>query len=123
MIMKVKEKIVNIFSIIFITVLFIMAFTFIIFHHNGSSGALKDAWSILGSFFGGIATLTTGYIAFIIFDGWKLQHNKQLSNDFNISVYKQYIHLDNLILEYALLVAGLLPLENKMIIPFLSKKI
>ncbi|MDQ9019932.1 hypothetical protein RFI02_02300 [Acinetobacter sichuanensis] len=71
--MKVKEKIVNILSIIFIVTLFLMSFTFIIFHNTDSATALKDAWSTLGSFFGGIATLTTAYVASLLFNDWREQ--------------------------------------------------
>lgn len=69
--MKVKEKIVNILSIIFIVTLFLMSFTFIIFHNTDSATALKDAWSTLGSFFGGVATLTTAYVALLLFNDWR----------------------------------------------------
>lgn len=72
--MKVKEIIVNILSIIFTVMLFVMAFTFIIFHYSDSTTALKDAWSTLGSFFGGIATLTTAYVASLLFNDWRDQH-------------------------------------------------
>ncbi|NNP71286.1 hypothetical protein A7P53_00060 [Acinetobacter defluvii] len=69
--MKVKEIIVNIVAVILIVMFFITMFVFILFHYANSATALKDSLTTLGSFFSGIATLTTAYVAFILYSDWR----------------------------------------------------
>lgn len=88
--MKLNNLISNIAAITFISLLFIFALTWIIFDFNDSSSALKDTWSIIGSVFGGFATLVAAYIASQLFNDWKEQHNKQVKNDFALRTYNQF---------------------------------
>lgn len=71
MIMKVKEIIANIVAVIIIVMFFITMFVFILFYCANSATALKDSLTTLGSFFGGIATLTTAYVACLLFNDWR----------------------------------------------------
>jgi hypothetical protein len=54
---------------------------------NGYPPALKEAFSITASFFGGIATLVAAYIAAQLFNDWRVQHNKQITNEFALKTY------------------------------------
>lgn len=53
----------------------------------GYPSALKEAFSITASFFGGIATLVAAYIAAQLFNDWRAQHNKQITNEFALKTY------------------------------------
>lgn len=68
-----------IFSIIVATILGIILIITIficLFFSWGSTSAFKDSIAIVGSLFGGCATLATGLIATFLFNDWKEQHNK-----------------------------------------------
>lgn len=63
----------------------ILLFTFIFYLYGGERSVLEDALSMTASFFGGIATLVAAYIASLLFNDWKEQHNKSiLSNEAKI---------------------------------------
>ena len=61
--------------------IFLLAFTWIIFDFQKSSNSLKDSWAIVSSLFGGFATLTAAYIASKLFNDWGEQHNKTVIAD------------------------------------------
>ncbi|MDR3029936.1 MAG: hypothetical protein LBV35_15980 [Acinetobacter sp.] len=79
--MKINILILNIFAIMFVVLIFIMALTFIIFHFQDASTSLKDAWSTTASFFGGFATLTAAYIGSKLFNDWKEEKKYELENN------------------------------------------
>lgn len=76
--MDIKSLVSNIVAICILILLFLMAFTWIIFEFNSHSSSLKDSLSIVSSLFGGIAALAAAYIASRLFNDWKEQHNKQI---------------------------------------------
>lgn len=76
--MKIKDKILNCFAIAFISLLFLFAFTWIIFYFQSSANSLKDTWTIVSSLFGGIATLTAAYIASLLFSDWRDNYNANI---------------------------------------------
>lgn len=64
---------------------FCFASSWILFEFKGSSNSLKDTWSIVSSLFSGGAALIAAYIASLLFNDWKEQHNKSiLSNEAKI---------------------------------------
>ncbi|MFN4105715.1 MULTISPECIES: hypothetical protein [Acinetobacter] len=51
---------------------------------------LKDSISLTSNFFGGIAALIAAYIATQLFNDWREQHNKEVTNVFRLKVLEQY---------------------------------
>lgn len=90
-----RSIVANTLSIVFVTSLFVLAFTWIIFDYTESSKSLKDAWDITGSFFGGITTLVAAYIATQLFNDWRDQHNKSVDSQFCMKIY-DFIDFANL---------------------------
>lgn len=80
--MKIKDKILNCFAIAFISLLFLFAFTWIIFDFQSSANSLKDTWTIVSSLFGGIATLTAAYIASLLFNDWRVEKQFELNKEY-----------------------------------------
>lgn len=68
---NIQDSVIKTIAITFIVILFLFAFTWIIFDFQGSSNSLKDTWGIVSSLFGGMATLAAAYIASILFNDWK----------------------------------------------------
>lgn len=83
---KTNELIYSVIAISFLVLIFIFAFTWIVFDFSNSPNSLKDTWSIIGSIFGGVATIATAVIAKIIYDGWKNEYNKNIEKEFIIKV-------------------------------------
>ena len=76
--MDVKSKISTSLALCFIGLLFTFAFTWIIFDFENSPNSLKETWTIISGLFSGFATLIAAYIASLLFNDWKVQHNKQI---------------------------------------------
>ncbi|OEY95963.1 hypothetical protein BJD20_12700 [Acinetobacter proteolyticus] len=86
--MKLSNIIENIFAITFVSLLFIFALTWIIFNFNDSTSALKDTWTTIGSFFGGVATLVAAYIAYSLYDDWRKPHNLSIETEHKKEILK-----------------------------------
>lgn len=85
--MRIKNSISNVLSISFVALLFLFAFTWIIFDFNGSSSSLKDTWSIVSSFFGGLTTLVAAYIASLLYNDWRDQENEVFKRNLAYNIY------------------------------------
>lgn len=83
----VKNIVANTIAITCVGLLFLFAFTWIIFNFQGSATSLKDTWSIVSSLFGGIATLAAAYIASILFNDWRVQENEIFKRDLAHAIY------------------------------------
>lgn len=104
--MKLKNIIENILAISFVTLLFIFALTWIIFNFNDSTSALKDSWTTIGSFFGGVATLVAAYIAYNLYDDWRQPHNLSIETEHKkaiLAVIRKIIPIEN---KYDLLISN-----------------
>lgn len=97
---NVKSSIAKTLAIVFILVLFLFAFTWIIFDFQKSNTSLKDTWSIVSSLFGGIATLAAAYIASLLFVDWKAQHNATILAHEARNLHKNVNTLRKLVAEY-----------------------
>lgn len=86
--------IVNTLAVVIIATLFFFALTFILFNFFKIETSLKDTWSTLGSFFGGITTLSAAYIASLLFNDWKEQHNKEIEIKFISKVLECFEQFD-----------------------------
>lgn len=73
--MDIKSTVLKLFALSFTGLLFIFAFTWIIFDFQKSPNSLKDTWTIISSLFSGIATLVAAYIAALLYSDWKDPHN------------------------------------------------
>lgn len=76
--MDIKSKILKSLALCFIGLLFTFAFTWIVFDFQKSSDGLKDTWAIVASIFSGFCTLVAAYIASLLFNDWRVQHNKNI---------------------------------------------
>ena len=54
-----------------------------------------DSISALGSLLSAAATFFATYIATRLFNDWKIQHNKQVINNFGLQVYEQFSNFEN----------------------------
>lgn len=124
--MDLKNLVPNIISVCILILLFLIAFTWIIFEFSNSSNSLKDSLSIVSSLFGGIATLAAAYVGSMLFNDWKEQHNKtvisSLSQDLLITISKDI----ELIVNIFSFVKGKdpnIPLTNEKILLELLNKI
>ncbi|MFH4064643.1 hypothetical protein WAI74_11125 [Acinetobacter baumannii] len=97
--MKINNLIGNIIAIYFVSLIFVFALTWIIFDFNGSSSALKDTWSIVGSIFGGVTTLAAAYVAYSLYDDWIKPHNLSIETEHKKEILK--------------VIRKIIPIENK----------
>jgi len=67
----IKNIVANTIAGTILALLFLFAFTWIIFDFQSSANSLKDTWSIVSSLFGGLTTLAASYVALLIYSGWK----------------------------------------------------
>lgn len=63
--------------------------------------ALKDSLSTTSGIFGGLATLAAAVIAAYLFNDWKEQHNKQISNSLALQAYEEFTVLEREVFEFA----------------------
>lgn len=92
--MRIKDSVSNVLSISFVALLFLLAFTWIVFDFNNSSSSLKDTLSIVSSFFGGITTLIAAYIASLLFNDWKEAQRFDIAKNVLIELIKLKSHID-----------------------------
>lgn len=71
----IKSIAANTASITFVSLIFLFAFTWVIFDFHRVDNSLKDTWSIVSSLFGGAATLAAAYIASLVYGEWRLQES------------------------------------------------
>lgn len=69
----VKSTVANTIVVTFIALLFLFAFTWIIFDFNSLPESLKETWAIVSSLFGGLATLSAAYIGSKLYNDWRAQ--------------------------------------------------
>lgn len=105
---RVQTAILLCFLIIF--PMFALAFNFYSQTNLGFSEVLDKSFSVLIGVFGGAATLTAAYIASLLFNDWKEQHNKNIDvafinqilrnfEDFDLMFSRQYIFIQDLYYE------------------------
>ena len=93
--MNIRTPVLSILAFTFIVLLFVFAFTWIIFDFQGSSSSLKDTWSIVSSVFGGIATLVAAYIALFLYSDWRQAEKFNAAKEALISLTKLKSYIDN----------------------------
>jgi len=86
--MTIKNIVSNTLACCFLLLLFLLAFTWILFDFNGSSESLKDSLSIVSSTFGGITTLAAAYIAYGLYDDWRTPHNFNIETEHRKEILK-----------------------------------
>ncbi|MGU3311836.1 hypothetical protein [Acinetobacter sp. M5A5_2a] len=74
----------------------------ILFKYWGDVTAIKDSLSTVSGIFGGLTTLGAAIIAANLFNDWRDQHNKSVSNEYAKKVLESYDRLSNSILEFQL---------------------
>lgn len=90
-----------------ILAILIMAIFAIFFKYWGNVTAIKDSLTILSSFFGGFATLGAALIAAYLFNDWKEQHNKQVTNILALQAYDEFSNFEKNTLEFATYISDL----------------
>lgn len=90
---EIERIVANTIAITCIALLFLFAFTWIVFDFQGSSNSLRDTWGIVSSLFGGIATLVAAYIASLLFNDWRETQTAQNRAEHAKAVKKSLITL------------------------------
>ncbi|GEM_PF-1124581 len=86
----------------FVLILLIVIFTAIYSHWGDqNSQALKDSLSTTSGIFGGLTTLAAAIIAAYLFNDWKEQHNKQISNALALQAYEEFTTFQRKVVEFA----------------------
>lgn len=91
-----QQHILNLIVILFIGFVFLIALIWIIFDFQKSTNSLKESLSIAGSFFGGLATLMTAYIAVMIFNAWRTPQTAQNKSEQAKEVLLSFIKLKSM---------------------------
>ena len=120
--MKIKPIVFSISGAIIISLFFTLSLFWIFYEYSGSQNSTKDAISTLSGYFGGIATLWAAIIAAYLFNDWRIQHNKNLYNQFALRLHQEYILLDKLIRDFGLHTCEITPPRTKWKIPFIKSK-
>ena len=86
---NVKDKIQTVIFLCFLIIfpIFALAFCFYSQANHGFSEVLDKSFSVSIGVFGGAATLTAAYIASLLFNDWKLTHNKNIDSQLCIKAF------------------------------------
>ncbi|WP_213031208.1 hypothetical protein, partial [Acinetobacter pittii] len=98
---------ISIMFIGFITLLLIFSMFGILYFYWGNTKAIQDSLSTTGSIFGAIATLGAAAIAAYLFNDWKEQHNKQVTNTLALQAYQEFSIFEKNTLELATYISDL----------------
>lgn len=85
---NIQKTIANTLAITAIAMLFFFALIFILFNFLKVGAPIKDAWETLGSYFGGITTLVTAYVAMKLYDDWRSPHNLNIETEHKKDILK-----------------------------------
>lgn len=109
---SIKDKVQTVILLCFLIIfpIFALAFCFYSQTNLGFSEVLDKSFSVSIGFFGGAATLTASYIATLLFNDWREQHNKNIDvafinqilrnfEDFDLMFSRQYIFFQDLFYE------------------------
>ncbi|MDC5602461.1 hypothetical protein OFM92_05870 [Acinetobacter baumannii] len=88
-------------SVILLTILIWSIFG-ILFKYWGDITPIKDSLSTISGIFGGLTTLGAAIIAAHLFNDWRDQHNKSVSNEYAKKVLESYDRLSISILDFKL---------------------
>lgn len=69
-------------------------FTLWLFSYNNVNDTLKESWSIIFSTLSALTTIGAAIIAAYLFNDWKVQHNKQITNEFALKSYTIFIKFE-----------------------------
>lgn len=91
---EIQVAITKTLAITAIGALFFFSLTFILFNFieddkTPKIEVLKDAWDVLGSFFGGITTLVAAYIATQLFNDWRVVKQYEIILNYVLIIKKQ----------------------------------
>ena len=114
--MKTKILIINIIASLFVVMIFLIALTFILFHYQSSPTALKDSWSTVGSFFGGIATLTAAYVASLLFNDWRFEKDHETKSIYLNNAIQKLSEIHSSLIESRSNANNLLKINNCLIL-------
>ncbi|WP_349913095.1 hypothetical protein [Acinetobacter pittii] len=98
---------ISIFIIGFILLLLLISIFGILYFYWGNSKAIQDSLSTTGSIFGAIATLGAAAVAAYLFNDWKEQHNKQVTNTLALQAYQEFSNFEKNTLELATYITDL----------------
>ncbi|MDC4627471.1 hypothetical protein OHV62_14980 [Acinetobacter baumannii] len=87
---------------VILLVILIWSILGILFKYWGDVTAIKDSLSTISGIFGGLTTLGAAIIAANLFNDWRDQHNKSVSNEYAKKVLESYDRLSNSILNFQL---------------------
>lgn len=97
--MKFKKEVFQILIAIFLTALLFTSFSWIVIHYQEPTDSVKEALSIAVSFMSVLATIFAALIAVLLFNDWREQHNKQVSNSIGLNNLDTFNDFEKKILE------------------------
>lgn len=97
--MKFKKEIFQILIAILIVAGLFTSFSWICIHYQNPSDSAKETLSIAVSFMGVLATIFAALIAVLLFNDWREQHNKQVSNSIGLKNLETFNEFEKKILE------------------------
>ncbi|MNG71724.1 hypothetical protein D3C78_403360 [compost metagenome] len=79
-----------------ITIITVISFfiVWLCFPTDTPKDSFKDALGFMGGIFGGLTTFGAAIVAVHLFNDWKVQHNKQVINNFGLQVYEQFSNFE-----------------------------
>ena len=86
----------------FLVLIILIAVFATIYSHwdDNYTSALKDSLATTSGIFGGLATLAAAIVAAYLFNDWKEQHNKQISNALALQAYEEFTTFQRKVLEF-----------------------
>lgn len=84
---EIKKDVMQVIYIAFAITSILIVVAILFFGCSGNSEPIKSAFSLMGNYVGGITTLAAAYIASLLFNNWREQHNKQVDSDFIMKLY------------------------------------
>ncbi|MFL9576490.1 hypothetical protein, partial [Acinetobacter baumannii] len=104
-----KKSVFTISILIIGLVLLFLFFTIlgILYFYWGDAKAVQDSLSTTGSIFGALATLAAASIAAYLFNDWKEQHNKQVTNHLALQAFDEFSNIEKNTLEFATYISDL----------------
>ncbi|WP_353161971.1 hypothetical protein [Acinetobacter guillouiae] len=97
--MKFKKEIFQILIAVLIVAGLFTSFSWICIHYQNPSDSAKETLSIAVSFMGVLATIFAALIAVLLFNDWREQHNKQVSNSIGLKNLETFNEFEKKILE------------------------
>lgn len=113
---KENITIINTLATLAVATAVIMVAVFILFYYVDNISGIKDAWSTIGGFFGGFATLTAAYIASRLFNDWRFEKDHETKVIYLNNAIKILFEIQSSLLKCKLNTERLMLIEENLIL-------